>query len=196
MLLLLPNDLLLYISGFLESQTDINAFARTGCQFFSLINRDLYLYNARKYKSSALLWTAEHGQEATAKRAIAYVMSPSRTIQAALVKASKHGNEAIVKLLLSNAGVDPNFGDLWDGPALYAAAKEDHFAIVKLLLSTGGVDPDLKKFQKVTPLWWAVSNRNEDMVKLLLSTKALILIHTVHTGSRHCHWRHRMEMRE
>ncbi|PVH91238.1 hypothetical protein DM02DRAFT_473495, partial [Periconia macrospinosa] len=66
-LLHLPNELLCRISENLELERDINAFAQANCRLYRLLNTYLYRYNIRHSGSSALLWAAQHGQEATAQ---------------------------------------------------------------------------------------------------------------------------------
>jgi ankyrin repeat protein len=89
--------------------------------------------------------------------------------------------EAVVKLLLTQDGLDPESRDNACGwtPISWAAAK-GHEMVVKLLLEMDAVDPNSKnnKYYR-TPLWWAASrapaNGNEAVVKLLLATNAVDL---------------------
>jgi hypothetical protein len=66
-LLDLPNELLLKISENLESKRDINAIAQANRRLYCLLDSSLYRYNIQQSGSSALLWAARHGQEATAQ---------------------------------------------------------------------------------------------------------------------------------
>ncbi|PVH92129.1 hypothetical protein DM02DRAFT_469415, partial [Periconia macrospinosa] len=66
-LLRLPDELLWCISENLNLERDINAFAQANRRLYGLLNTYLYRYNIRYSESSALLWAAQHGQEATAQ---------------------------------------------------------------------------------------------------------------------------------
>ncbi|KAF2176500.1 hypothetical protein K469DRAFT_457640, partial [Zopfia rhizophila CBS 207.26] len=67
-LLHLANEVLCCISENLELERDINAFVQANRRLYRLLNTHLYRYNIRRSRSSALLWAAQHGQEATAQR--------------------------------------------------------------------------------------------------------------------------------
>src|SRR5690242_15610055 len=70
-LLDLANELLQCISENLESEREINAFAQANRRLYGLLNSYVYRYNVQCSASSALVWTAQHGQEATARRLLA-----------------------------------------------------------------------------------------------------------------------------
>src|SRR3954470_6742382 len=102
-LLNLANELLHYISENLESERDINAFAQANRRLYHLLNSYLYRYNVQWSASSALVWTAQHGQEATARRLLAEganIEATGKYDQTPLLWAAKEGHEGIVKLLL------------------------------------------------------------------------------------------------
>lgn len=55
----LPNEVLLLIAQeFSSTQRELNALVRTCKRFYKLFNPDLYLYNIRYPKASALDWAA------------------------------------------------------------------------------------------------------------------------------------------
>ncbi|KAF2176950.1 hypothetical protein K469DRAFT_605193 [Zopfia rhizophila CBS 207.26] len=64
-LLNIANELLLCISDNLESERDINAFIQANRRLHRLLINYLYRYNIQRSGSSALLWAARYGQEAT-----------------------------------------------------------------------------------------------------------------------------------
>ena len=70
MLLRLPNELLQCVAENLDLAEHINAFARTNTRLYNLLNRYLYRYDIQQCGSSALLWAARHGQEATARKSL------------------------------------------------------------------------------------------------------------------------------
>src|SRR4051794_16325897 len=104
-LLDLADELLQFIAEILELERDISAFARTNHRLYNLLNTYLYRHNVRQLGSSALLWTAIHGQEATAQKLLeegANVQVTTYGCWTPLLSAAKKGHEAVVKLLLEN----------------------------------------------------------------------------------------------
>jgi ankyrin repeat protein len=104
MLLRLPNELLQCIAENLEFGEDINAFARTNTRLYNLLNPYLYRYDVQQHGSSALLWAAKHGQEATAQKSLeegAHAQSLSKSNQTPLSLAARNGYEAVVNLVFS-----------------------------------------------------------------------------------------------
>jgi ankyrin repeat protein len=88
---------------------------------------------------------------------------------AALSLAAANGHEAVVKLLLAEAGVEPNPEDTYGRTPLSLAAAMGHTAVVKLLLAEDCVNPDPKHNFGETPLSLAAANGHEAVVKLLLA---------------------------
>lgn len=64
-----------------------------------------------------------------------------------------NGHEAVVRLLLATASVDPHAEDN-QGRAPLSWAENDHEAAMKLLVTTG-VDPHAKDNRARVPLSWA-----------------------------------------
>ncbi|RFU75866.1 ankyrin repeat [Trichoderma arundinaceum] len=101
--------------------------------------------------------------------------------QALLCLAAQNGHEAVVKILLVTAGVNPNYRGQSEGidvnamsrhhiTPLWLAASKGFEDIVKLLLATPGVDPSSKGHGRSTPLLEASRRGFGDVVKLLLTT--------------------------
>jgi ankyrin repeat protein len=86
-----------------------------------------------------------------------------------LLWAAMNGDDAVVRILLAKADMDPDLKDYFQQTPLSWAAGHGHEAVVKLLLATGKVDVDSKGFGW-TPLSWAAMNGHEAVVKLLLET--------------------------
>jgi ankyrin repeat protein len=82
--------------------------------------------------------------------------------------AAQIGHEAVVKLLLSKDGVNPDFKDDNGRTSLSWAAGNGHEAVVKLLLSKDGVDPDSKNDNGWTSL--SAVRGSPPRVQLLKST--------------------------
>lgn len=80
-----------------------------------------------------------------------------------------NGYEAIVRLLLSKNGVDPDLNDSQYGQTpLSWAAEGGHEDVVSLLIETGKVRVDAKDRFGQTPLSWAAREGHGGVVKLLL----------------------------
>jgi ankyrin repeat protein len=105
-LLNLANELLYCILETLELERDINAFAQANRRFYRLLNSYLYCHNVQQSGSSALLWAAQHGQEATVRRLLgegANVQAINSCNQTPLLLAAEKGHKEVVKLLLDKA---------------------------------------------------------------------------------------------
>jgi ankyrin repeat protein len=92
--------------------------------------------------------------------------------QTPLLWAAGNGYDAVVNVLLTKTGIDP---DLKDNECrqtpLSRAAMNGHETVVKLLLETGQVDVNAKDTKyKETPLLLGAKNGHEAVVKLLLET--------------------------
>ena len=84
--------------------------------------------------------------------------------------AAENGHEAVVELLLTQAGVNPDSRDSISGQTpLSWATKKGHKAVVELLLAQDGVDPDAKGDNGRTPLSWAAQSGHGAVVELLLA---------------------------
>jgi hypothetical protein len=80
-LLDLPNELLQNMSEHLNSESHINAAAQANRRLYYNLDGYLYRYNVRQSGSSALLWDAQHGEEATAQKSLkaeAYIQATKR----------------------------------------------------------------------------------------------------------------------
>ncbi|KAF2174966.1 hypothetical protein K469DRAFT_612531 [Zopfia rhizophila CBS 207.26] len=107
-LLHLANELLYCISENLELERDINAFAQANRRLYRLLNAYLYRYNIRQSRSSALLWAAQYGQEATAQKLLgerADDQATSDCYWTPLWVAAEKGHKGIVKLLLDKGAL-------------------------------------------------------------------------------------------
>lgn len=105
-LLHFPAELLLFIANFLEER-DINSLAQTNQQIYSLLNPYLYRRNSLNSRSSALLWAAQRGSEATARTCVsegANVRATDYDGKTSLCWAAANGHEAVVKLVQRLSG--------------------------------------------------------------------------------------------
>ncbi|OKP09891.1 Ankyrin repeat domain-containing protein 50 [Penicillium subrubescens] len=133
--------------------------------------------NALNQKSSALLWAAERGIEATAVISISngsHIEITDIHGRTPLFWAAYNGHEAVVKILLDTESVDADIKDSKGETPLLAAAQHGHAAVVKLLLETRRVDVNSKVGYE-TPLFRAAWEGREAVVKLLLETELVDL---------------------
>jgi ankyrin repeat protein len=135
----LANELCLSIAENLRSERDINAFARTDCRLYRLLNEHLYRHNVRYRESSALLWGSKHRQEGTVRKTLkagADVDVSDNEDRTPLFIAAGKGHDEMVELLLSEgANIDAQNGH--SGNALYVASANCHSQVVKVLLGGG-----------------------------------------------------------
>lgn len=126
---------------------DIVSLARTCNHCYSPLIAFLYQQNALNQNSSALLWAAEQGMEATAIISISnggHVEVTDIHGRTPLFWAACKGHEAVVKILLDTEYVDADNKDSKGETPLLAAAQYGHAVVVKLLLETGRVDVNSK----------------------------------------------------
>ncbi|RYP27107.1 hypothetical protein DL767_007804 [Monosporascus sp. MG133] len=154
-------------------ERDINAFAQANRRLYRLLNTYLYHYNIRRSGSSALLWAAQHGQEATAQKLLGQRADDQATngcYWIPLCMAAERGHKGIVKLLLDK-GADVNAQGGQYGNALQAASYTGHEQIVKLLLDKGA-DANAQGGKYGNAVQAASDGGHEQVVKLLLDKGA------------------------
>lgn len=174
----LPNELLCLIASFFNFGYDINSLAKVNTHLYLLLNPILYQHNARYSYNSALLWAAEYGNEATARKAqkggaslnCAYYGRKPITLAAA------DGHDALVRLFLEQGvNLDPDPDDLeeyYPPPhPLGLAAMNGHESVVKLLLAHGATADDAVMGRDQTPLSVAAEEGHLDIVKLFAQAK-------------------------
>jgi ankyrin repeat protein len=175
-LLRLPNELLLLVTSYLVTQKDINSLARTTTLLYDVLDAYLYRYNVERDKCSALLWASENGQEVTAKKSVAAganVNARAGPDRMPLSRAAYYGHIAIVKMLLSTKGVEPDAPNSRGDSPLSLAARNGQYRVVRLLLATRGVNPNARNLRQETPLCLAAWGGYDEVVKLLLVTNGV-----------------------
>lgn len=142
---------------------------------WKVVERPLYAFDAKYCGSSALTWAAIHGQEATARKAMAENPS-SKTeeylFQTALLHAASQGHLGIVDLLLDHDADLHLSNESAQGP-LYFAVSFGHKAVVELMLEKRPLfDLDEVDHSGCTYLFHAALRGQTEMVEFLLSKGA------------------------
>ncbi|OJJ82050.1 uncharacterized protein ASPGLDRAFT_27460 [Aspergillus glaucus CBS 516.65] len=133
-------ELLAFIVSFLEHEYDLNAFSQANKRLYQLFNRAVYTLSANdKFSSNpALEWAADHGNEATSRRALEAGSSPYPKYNeggySPMALAAMDGNEDLVRLFLEK--VDPNDESYWERTKepVSLAAEKGYKSIVRILL--------------------------------------------------------------
>ncbi|OAQ67715.1 ankyrin repeats (3 copies) domain-containing protein [Pochonia chlamydosporia 170] len=130
-MLSLPSEILLQIVTFIESECDINSFARASKATNSLFRSYLYKRNARESDGTALTWAARHGEPQTA---LASIEAGSSRSEEALNLAIGYGHESIAELVLKNCSIDLSKMDSSDRTPLSRAASGGCTQLIRLML--------------------------------------------------------------
>jgi ankyrin repeat protein len=157
-LLNLPNELLRNISKYLGSGRDINAIAQANYRLYCLLDSYLYRYNIRQSGSSALLWAARHGQEATAQKLLrekANIQATNNKNQAPLLLVSR----TVPMLASAKHTLRPPIGQLTSARRL--AASCTHALVARTTTIQDNLSHQL-----------AAKNGHKNVVKLLVDTAA------------------------
>ncbi|KAK6826449.1 hypothetical protein RU639_005379 [Aspergillus parasiticus] len=147
---------------------------------------------------SALLWAAEHGVVETAQHSLdaSSGVSDNKKLEIfydALSIAVQAGHINIVKVLLLQEGIDPNFqyqskeARSWV-TFLARAAREGHVDMVALLLSTKGINPNLGDSMGRPPIAYAGMRSQDAVIQQLLATPGVDPNFTDHDGRTPLSW--------
>lgn len=138
----LPNELLLSVADTFDRQSDINALARSSRSLYVLLNPFLYQQNVERHRSSALLWAAEYGQDAT------------------------------LQLILDEGGdVHVKKSHQESFTALHLACANGHLRIAAHLIINGAL-VEAKTTEGLTPLQLAVRFGHEPVTRWLIENGA------------------------
>lgn len=152
-MLRLSNELLLSICDFLEYYWDTNSFAQTNRRLYILLNHHLYQQNIRFFDASALLWTAQHGNEPLVRRILDMMDGEpdegtmkhtyNNQIWEAMKLAAKHGHDRVIQLFLERRSF-PFLEYEKEAQTIYSphdvlsiAVREGHESVVRILLTHG-----------------------------------------------------------
>ncbi|CAI7581673.1 unnamed protein product [Penicillium glandicola] len=189
----LPNELLLVIAEILDSEKDINAFARTSRDCYILLNPFLYAYNVRQRQGSALHWAATQGQSIRSGHAnivallLAHGADPHAKVgwesRDAITTAVLRNQAAAASILIDN-GVDVNSTAALGDSLLHLAAQKyaiSREAVVRLLIEKGANLEHMNE-RKYTPLQVACQYGSVEVARCLIESGADL--HTQDRGGR------------
>jgi hypothetical protein len=143
-LLKLPNEILMQIVDYLQTQREINAVTHINRRFHSVFNDFLYRENIRS-GSSALFWAANRGQESTART----IVHLGADINMPLQEPVSHPGETIRY-----------------STAIHIAAKKGHLAVVKVLVDAGA-NLEARDHRGWTPLFVALASGHEKIARTI-----------------------------
>ncbi|OAQ61600.1 ankyrin repeats (3 copies) domain-containing protein [Pochonia chlamydosporia 170] len=171
----LPQELILSIADFLDSQSDINALGQTCRHLHRILDFELYLHDAKHSGGSALFWASIRNQEQTVKKALqVWGMREENCITAR--ESAYSILEHRVLQALTYMGwtfmVSPGHPILTRSP-LFWAADHEHVAIVRMLLESGEFDVHQRDPQGNSLLHIAAGWGKDAIVKLLLDMDEL-----------------------
>ncbi|CAI7579925.1 unnamed protein product [Penicillium pancosmium] len=158
MLLELPNELLLMVAEHSMSAKDINNLTSVNSQLYELLNKYLYHYNVHQCGSSGMLWAAENGQEATARKLLREGANPqveTTSNETPLHLAARNGHERLVQLFLCLKNADPDVKDIQQHIPLMWAARNGHDGVVNMLIRTKNTNINSSDSMGYTSLAWA-----------------------------------------
>ncbi|KAJ5153408.1 uncharacterized protein N7482_009886 [Penicillium canariense] len=172
----LPPELLLYVTRYLTSTRDFNAFVRASRTHYATLNTEMYYCDAKQKTPYALCWAAIHNQAATAIKALKAGTDPQttmnivRSIKGAtpILLAAYYDSVDVLSLLLIREDVNPNSRDLmYICPAITWAVKKNNISSLRVLLKEDRVDVNLQDKNGETALMSAVINE-PDLIPVLL----------------------------
>ncbi|OAX81292.1 hypothetical protein ACJ72_04369 [Emergomyces africanus] len=167
----LPVELLYQIAAEIAFEHHINALAQTNRRLYEVLNPYLYRSLIRQYEGrETFIWAVTGGKLGTLRHLLTAGANPNFTdIEnsnlPALSWAAIKGYEAIVSLLLTTNGIDPDPRDRLNRSPLSHATENGNAGVVKLLLATGAIDinsVDSADLYHQTPLVWAVAQLKID----------------------------------
>ncbi|KAL7815985.1 ankyrin repeat-containing domain protein [Trichoderma aethiopicum] len=162
----IPNEIISHIGGYLTSDRDIAAFARTCRLFNTMLGDVLYQRNETYHGASCLTWAATHDRVETLERAMKagiYLENHSYLI----FVVSCHGSINAARLILSMPGIDPMAEDPRGWTPITLAASYGHARLIKVLVDNGA-DVRSPTRSGWSPINVACSHGSIEVARLLL----------------------------
>ncbi|CAG8239994.1 unnamed protein product [Penicillium salamii] len=173
-LLGLPGELSLMILECLESEQDINAFARTHSHFYTHFNTYLYTRNMVASQSSAIIWAASHGIPETLQKSIQQggniEVRDALRDNTPLAIAIEHGHTAIANQLLDQ-GADISARNKYQQTPLFEVARLGDESLARRLIDLGA-EVDATDENWKSPLRYALYEKHSSVVEVLLQRGA------------------------
>jgi len=142
-MLSLPNGILVQIIKYLDSQQDIGSVCRVNSRFHWLFNCYLYQFNVLFRDGDAIMWPAEHGNEATARRIFELGVPINTTFFRS--RSSSARRVSLSADIECQRGIAP----------LHMASLKGHQNLVQLFLDKGA-NPEARFRNQWTPLYLAL----------------------------------------
>ncbi|KAF3399850.1 putative ankyrin repeat protein [Penicillium rolfsii] len=175
MLLQLPPEILLYVSGFLHSSRDLLVMARVNSFFRDLFLPCLYTFNVRHQESSAVIWAARNNKIVLANRVLNEYRGNANTtdyrLRTPIFHAIQVGSEEMIRTLLESAADIDWQDDQKQTPLLYALQR-GRLSMARILLRHFHPSVDCTDFKDRNAIWYAVAHCDEDLVRLLLELQS------------------------
>lgn len=165
-MLSLPNEILVQIIKYLDTQQDISSVCRVNCRFYWLFNRYLCQFNVFFRDGDAIIWAAEHGDEATALKFLQLGVPVDTTFLKSRFSVQWISPESYL-------GITP----------LQMASIKGHLSLVKLFLNKGA-NPDARFRNEWTPLYLALISKNEKVSRTISWYVSDIATHLVYASKR------------
>jgi ankyrin repeat protein len=181
----LPDEVILEIASWLQSQQTLNALCRVNRRLNRIVERELYRFDAlNSYPYSlAVTWAAARGITALLEKAFHYGAFAPVTVPTGvstnfwdckphpLVLATVGGHREIVNVLIER-GCSPHIRDPRDYSLLSIAVIGDQISLVQRFLALDVKQVAISSVNRFSPIHLAASRGNETIVQLLLSEHA------------------------
>jgi ankyrin repeat protein len=175
MLLQLPPEILLYVSGFLHSPRDLLVMARVNSFLRDLFLPCLYTFNVRHQESSAVIWAARNNKISLANRVLNEYRGNANTtdyrLRTPIFHAIQVGSEEMIRTLLESAA-DINWQDDQKQTPLLYALQRGRLSMARILLRHFHPSVDCTDLKDRNAIWYAVANCDENLVRLLLELQS------------------------
>ncbi|KAH0497501.1 hypothetical protein TgHK011_004800 [Trichoderma gracile] len=179
-LLRFPNEVLNHIGGYLTSDHDVAALART-CKLLNTMFGDaLYQQNEMYHGASCLAWAASRDRVETLERAAKAGIHLEKHAYL-IFDISCHGSTEVARMMLSLPGVDPMAKDMRGWTPVTYAASNGHIDVIRTLINNGA---DIRTPTRGgwSPINVACSHGRIEVAKLLLEGYGASLETDARTG--------------
>ena len=165
--------------GFLGSEKNVDSTCQVVMDYPKNIDRGTRaVYVAKNHKAMHLLAYLGLRRLAVALLRTEQYMDHKNSVgRTPLFYAAKNGHEAVVRILLDEAGVEADCKEDHGLTPLSYASLGGHVEVAKLFMKRNDVDINSTDHGSMTPLLWAVRAGQEAIVSLLLETDDLLVCH-------------------